>query len=117
MQNIFGEVIYSYTRKQAIEDGVLVDVTKQASEAGFKYHTVVTSSVFEVLNKGDLEGRLWDVLNCAMFAVRSSIGMAKTDTRIEFGVKIGRKNERLLIDCGPGDQGEPVLTIGYSEDF
>ncbi|MGD9819896.1 MAG: DUF6573 family protein, partial [Desulfomonilaceae bacterium] len=29
-------VIYSYTRAQAIEDGVLVDVTEQAKATGFK---------------------------------------------------------------------------------
>jgi hypothetical protein len=23
----------------------------------------------------------------------------------------------LLIDIGPGDEGEPVITIGYPEDF
>jgi type I site-specific restriction-modification system R (restriction) subunit len=31
---VFGDVIYSYTRKQAIEDGVLVDITEMAKEAG-----------------------------------------------------------------------------------
>lgn len=30
----FGEVIYSYTRKQAIADGFQVEVTKTAQEAG-----------------------------------------------------------------------------------
>jgi type I site-specific restriction endonuclease len=30
------EIIYSYTRKQAIADGVLIDVTELAKEAGFK---------------------------------------------------------------------------------
>ena len=31
---VFGDVIYSYTRKQAIEDGVLVDITEMAKEIG-----------------------------------------------------------------------------------
>ena len=30
------DVIHAYTRSQAIEDGVLVDVTAAAREAGFK---------------------------------------------------------------------------------
>ena len=32
----FGNVISTYTRAQAIEDGVLVDVSGMAMEAGFK---------------------------------------------------------------------------------
>ena len=33
----FGPVIYSYTRAQAVADGVQVDVTKTAQEAGIKF--------------------------------------------------------------------------------
>jgi hypothetical protein len=37
------DVVYSYTRKQAIKDGVLIDVTKQAKETGFKVPVAITS--------------------------------------------------------------------------
>ena len=42
MQEQSDEVIHSYTRQQAIEDGVLVDVssTPEAKEAGFKAPSV-----------------------------------------------------------------------------
>src|ERR1019366_7436165 len=43
---VFGDVIYSYTRKQAIEDGVLVDITEMAKEAGIKYPVAITSTAF-----------------------------------------------------------------------
>ncbi len=33
----FGPVIYSYTRAQAVADGVQVEVTKTAQEAGIKF--------------------------------------------------------------------------------
>jgi type I site-specific restriction endonuclease len=33
---LFGEVIFSYTRAQAIADRVLIDVTPTALEAGFR---------------------------------------------------------------------------------
>lgn len=36
MGNTFGPVVFSYTRAQAIEDGVLVDVSEMAKEAGIK---------------------------------------------------------------------------------
>ena len=65
------DLIYSYSREQAIEDGVLVDVSETAREAGIKYPTALTARVWaEVVNPNeqrkdwgqDLKGRLWDVL-------------------------------------------------------
>jgi hypothetical protein len=44
------EVIFSYSRKQAIEDGVLVDLTSLARDAGIKFPVAVTRAVFELLN-------------------------------------------------------------------
>ena len=39
-------VVYAYSREQAIADGVLVDVTEAAKAIGFKLHTVVTDHLF-----------------------------------------------------------------------
>ena len=72
MKELFGEVIYAYTRKQAITDSVLIDVSRMAKEAGIKFPIALTSAVWheyimpdeELCNKhGQSEdGRLWDVL-------------------------------------------------------
>ncbi|WP_419783510.1 DUF6573 family protein [Maridesulfovibrio sp.] len=40
-------VIFSYTRKQAIEDGNLIDVTEQAKETGFKVPVAVSLNLYE----------------------------------------------------------------------
>jgi hypothetical protein len=40
------EVIYAYTRAQAIEDGVLIDVSSVASEAGIKFPVAMTRTVW-----------------------------------------------------------------------
>jgi type I site-specific restriction-modification system R (restriction) subunit len=69
-ESIFGEVIYAYTRAQAIEDGVLVDVTTTASEAGFKWPAAMTRTVYEryievpseLNGQQDIQGRLWDLM-------------------------------------------------------
>ena len=60
------DLIHSYTRQQAIEDGVLVDVTATAREAGFRYPVALTATVFgafvEVppgVSGQDAAGRLW----------------------------------------------------------
>ena len=39
-------VVFEYSRAQAISDGILVDVTEQAKSIGFKLHTVVTGTIF-----------------------------------------------------------------------
>lgn len=74
MLDLFGEadIIYSYSRAQAIEDRVLVDVTSTAMEAGIKHPVAVTNQVWAELivpakvlaeRFGQSEdGRLWDVV-------------------------------------------------------
>ena len=41
------DLIHRYTRKQAIEDAVLVDVTPTAREAGFRLPVALTRAVWE----------------------------------------------------------------------
>jgi len=41
----FGPVIYGYSREQAIADGVLIDVSELAREAGFRILVAVTAAV------------------------------------------------------------------------
>ena len=43
----FGEVIYSYTRSQAVADGVQVEVTKTAQEAGIRFPVFLTRAVYD----------------------------------------------------------------------
>jgi hypothetical protein len=128
----FGPVIYSYTRAQAIADGVLVDVSEPAQEAGFKLPVVITDALHRRLtptkaDQGlgqDYDGRLWDVLWLAAFTIK--LADHGTDT-VSFTVglqgidaKSGHPQNvdlRLRAVCGPGDSGEPVVTIGFPEDF
>ena len=72
-------VIFSYTREQAIADGVLVDVsqTSEAREAGFAIPIVLTAGVHglvqvpeELKGQQDYKGRLWDTLFLAASAFR-----------------------------------------------
>jgi hypothetical protein len=117
--SIFGPVIYQYTRAQAIEDGVLVDVSEKAREAGIIYPTALTAAVWEqcvtVPEKTpwqDEIGRLWDVLTVLRFAIRRSSG----GQEVAFTVGVqndprGSQPVNLKALCGPGDEGEPVITI------
>src|SRR4051812_24657707 len=65
----FGEVLYAYTRKQALEDGLQIDVSKVASEAGIRLPTFMTRAVFEScvavpadVSCQDQAIRLWDIV-------------------------------------------------------
>lgn len=107
------EIIYKYTREQALADGVLIDVTTQAKEAGFKFPVAITAGVLGTLTPPkrsyeSFEGRLWDVLMILAFHIKVS---TTRGSQIDFTVRIGRKNVQLKSLCHPGDNMEPVITI------
>jgi hypothetical protein len=63
------DLIHAYTRADALRDGVLVDVSATAREAGLQYPVALTRAVWErcvAVPPGvvcqDEAGRLWDVL-------------------------------------------------------
>ena len=120
-------VIYSYTRAQAIEDGVLIDVTEAARGVGFKVHTVVTATLFHgyvepptgLTGEGQsTAGRLHDLLFLVLCAARKNhAGADRAAVRAAFLMKPGRtETVDVIAHIGPGDQGEPVLTLMLPED-
>jgi hypothetical protein len=123
-----GEIIHAYTRARALADGVLVAAdADSAREAGFRVPVALTSAVWEgcvAWNEGDSErqvpqderGRLWDVLTMCRAAIRRSgggDGQVTVDLRVV--PRDGRTRQarpvQLVCAIGPGDHGEPVITI------
>jgi hypothetical protein len=103
-----------------------------ASEAGFRYPTAITADLHARITPNErekalgqsYEGRLWDVVFLASFAARRS----GAQDRCSFEVNLFEADEvppyrthrhtlSLWMVVGPGDQGEPVITIGFPEDF
>lgn len=120
LNEIFGEPIYTYTRAQAIEDGILVDVSELAREAGFRLPVAMTRTVWEDCwtdNQGvqqDPIGRQYDVLWMASLAARR--GQGRRVTFQVYRVPNDGRSKRakvVLLDMhiGPGDSAEPVITI------
>ena len=119
-------VVYAYTREQAIADGVLVDVTETAKAIGFKLHTVVTDHLFHgyvEVPKGlegegqSVTGRLHDLMVLALFAARKAANTDRVTFKVDFLMAPGRKETvEVVAHIGPGDHGEPVLTIMRPED-
>ncbi len=120
-------VIYSYTREQAIEDGVLVDLTKEAQEAGFKipvamsaglYHEYVKPSEALEAEGQSFQGRLHDVF----MMLRFSAGNRWNGSRVEFEVlfQVGEGPSFKKVGCVAAVEGDsngnPCLTIFRPED-
>jgi hypothetical protein len=125
-ESLFGELIFSYTRAQAIADRVLIDVTPTALEAGFRFPVATTAALIVAVeaipqqySHEDIEGRLWDVFWMASLAARR----AKPGcSRIAFEVILHiegtrRQYQTLILHIGPGDTSDPVITIGFPADF
>jgi hypothetical protein len=123
MLNLFdgAALICVYTRRMAIVDGVLVDVSDTAREAGIIYLVAVTERVFNEIVTPDKRseaqgqdeaGRLWDVL--WMFRRAAAISV---ESQVLFDLLVvlngRRETVRLKAVCGPGDEGEPVVTIMF----
>jgi hypothetical protein len=119
------DLIYSYTRAQAIKDGVLVDVSDMARQAGFRWPVAVTQAVWATIEAvppklqgcQDIQGRLWDVLYMGHLAARRG-GQEIRYKLIMDRNENGRRLRYLVLKalCGPGDDGEPVITIMLPEE-
>lgn len=135
------DLIHSYTRAQAIEDGVLVDVSDVAKEAGFKLPVAITHAAWsryvEVPTGLEIRVSRWTVGFGTFFSCSTwrSSGRAATRPRSITNSwwpcpmwATGSPTKRLrMIDraltrsthrlvtlkalCGPGDNLEPVVTI------
>ncbi len=114
MDELFGNVIIGYSRAQAIEDGVLVEVPGVLRRmVGLRVHTVMTASSAAATGADD--GR--DCVRRMLFVTELAAKAAQAggDTHIvEFRVppaEPGKSAVDLVMHLGPGDRGEPVLTI------
>ena len=126
-ESFFGKVISTYTRAQAIEDGVLIDPGSMAQEAGFKWPVALTANAWAdcvAWNDDDSQkqvhqdqsGRLWDVVYMASHAIRTSKDSGDQLLFQLYRVPRDRHStEAVLVTLklivGPGDVGEPVVTI------
>ena len=121
--SLFGDVIHSYTRAQAIEDGVLIDVSdsKAYKESGIKFPVAMTTSIWELVSPermpcgNSIDGRLWDLLYMFRMAARRFSGDTLYYKCIfsHEGPRGGFKQKTYTIKalCGPGDNMEPVITL------
>lgn len=118
--SLFGRVIYAYTRKQALADGVQVDVTQTAKEAGISFPMFLTRAVFDAyvivppgVTAQDEAGRLWDIVWMTRFAILQAQGET---SRLPVALYVRNDNRRpklvkLVAICGPMDIDDPKPAI------
>ena len=115
------DVIYTYTRSQAIADGFQIEVTKTAQEAGIRFPVFITRGVYEQcvavppgVTGQDEAGRLWDVVWMLRFAIiRSQPGKS----RLPFALYVRNSDKhparltKLIATAGAVDVDDPAPAI------
>ena len=113
------DLIHAYTRAEALADGQLVDVTDYARKVGITVPVAVTAAVYGLCIEvpasrarlEDVGGRTHDIV----WLLRCAIARKPNGRRVDFSVRCStRKGIRriaLKALCGPGDAGEPVITV------
>ena len=128
----FGEILYGYFRSDALADGILIEADPAiCKEAGIKIPAAITDHLWGVISPDNLDdmpgqsinGRLWDLL--WMFRIWVSDPKHRGQDRGRYKVIFLMKRPgcparleefEVMVMCGPGDSGEPVLTFMFPED-
>ncbi|HBA87415.1 MAG TPA: hypothetical protein DCZ75_05305 [Geobacter sp.] len=125
MNDLFGHIVYSYTRADAINDGVLIDLSERYPEQCGMYRFPVgcTAAVWSLIEHGVAAdtgatpaGIVWDILYMSQ-----NYMVARPDEQtVFFDVIIPdarrSKVHRLKAVCHPGDKMEPVITVMLPEE-
>jgi hypothetical protein len=115
------DVVYTYSRAQAIADGIQVDVSKVAAEAGIRFPVFITRGVYEQcvavppgVTGQDEAGRLWDIV----WMLRHAISRTRQGTsRLPFALYVRNSDKHparlttLIAVAGPVDIDDPAPAI------
>ena len=130
MEEFFGGVISSYSRTQAIEDGVLVDLTSLSPNDTrlYRWPVACTAAVWGLVERAcahrtetaehvevpiaEAGPWIWDL--CWM-SIKAKTRVISPSEHL-FICTIGRKAHTFKAVCGPGGQGEPVITIMLADE-
>jgi len=115
------ELLFTYTRAQALADGFQVDVTTTAQEAGIKVPVFITRGVYSQyvqvpadVTGQDERGRLWDIVWMMRHAIRRA-----QPGRVRLPVLLYVRNSdrlparltKLIAMVGPVDIDNPAPAI------
>lgn len=133
------DFVHSHSRKDAIADGVLVDLMQgefgeRIRRAGFRYPVAITDAAFkryialsQAADAGNTElGRLWDILKGFGLGVAAKQTRRQTQPQTREDILIfdfycitDQPNPtkcRLKAVPGPDDDGNPCITLMLPEE-
>jgi hypothetical protein len=119
------ETVYTYSRSQALADGVQVEVSNMAKEAGIVHPVFLTRTVYDkyvtvppAVTGQDESGRLWDILWMTCFAILRKRSPENPAARLPVALYVRNDNHKaqlikLIAVCGPADidDPQPAITI------
>ena len=127
LNNFFENVIVAYSRAMALDDGVLIDVSETAEEAGICFPVAITEAAWtdcvqwsdadtaEREVPQDESGRLWDVVWMMRLAVKANPDVETVTFSLYRVSRSGSSRTpqpvTLKAVIGPGDDGDPVITV------
>lgn len=117
MDSIFGDYISIYTRREAIADGALIDVSWAAKHCGIKYPVAITAKIEHELREIPLLFKTQTYERRLVALLSDFVINAKKASGSEFIMKAdlnrigGRTIYEVKCVCEPGDDREPVITI------
>ena len=118
-------VIFSYTREDAINDGTFIDVSEVAKEAGLKYPVAITSNLYNThiiptenqkAQGQDEQGRLWDTLWMLIVAIKTG---KSNGNMTEYEVLYSGKKIKIWAVCEATspDDPSPAINIMLPSDY
>ena len=115
------QIIHSYTRKEALADGVLVDQSELGRFVGFTVPLAVTAQVIAIASSHEAKieewPKQWFIRKALLIArLQASYPRNKNAREFFFEVPFNKDNEERLTellrcDLGSDDDGKPCITI------
>ena len=118
---LFGDVIYQYTRADALADGVLIDLSgnypaecrlyRYPVDCSAAVWSLVEQAVADTRHGNSYDGVVWDIIYMSQ---RGIVSRPDEQTVLFKVIITGRRTHTLKAVCHPGDNLEPVITIMLS---
>ena len=103
MSDLFGKPISSYSRAQAIEDGVLIDITPLAAKMRLRFPVAMTSALWVSCTTRPGDQDMTEVLTQLLKTIQTA---PPSDQLAFTALQLA-----LHAVIGPGDDPNPVITL------
>ena len=118
-ENVFGAPRHSNSRRRAIKDRVLVDLSSlEITRQHWRIQIACSSSVWAIVEDAvlqhgkNIQGVLHDLYTLAKLNAKPNT----IQDRIHFQATVGRKTCDFVLHVGPGDTPIPILTLVLPSD-